>query len=105
MSTLNEARAIALDNRAQHALNKWRRDSETREVYTHQLRLDSGSYVARTVHRIDGKRDSYGLILSRDVVTVVEYMTPVVSCEKLIFDSTGLPVIIFDDSRGTIESA
>lgn len=99
-----DALKLANEARTNKTINKWRRDSATGEIYTVRGRIESNAYAYRTIHTENGKRDSYGLILRNEIDGEVNYLTPVTVATKLAFDyASHLPVIKFDDSRGTIE--
>lgn len=99
-----DALKLANEARTNKTINKWRRDAVTGEIYTVRGRIESNAYAYRTIHTENGKRDSYGLILRNEIDGEVNYLTPVTHATKLAFDyASHLPVIKFDDSRGTIE--
>lgn len=99
-----DALKLANEARTNKTINKWRRDAVTGEIYSVRGRIESNAYAYRTVHTENGKRDSYGLILRNEIVGEVNYLTSVTHATKLAFDyASHLPVIKFDDSRGTIE--
>lgn len=99
-----DALELARQARTDKQLNMLRRDRETGQVYSIRTRIELGFYAYRTRHVEEGKRDTYGFILSWDLgAQGVEYMTPVTITTKLAFDyAADLPVIEFDETRGTV---
>lgn len=104
-NTLDLANKARMDK----VLNRYMRDAISGETYTIRGRIESGSYAFRTRHTERGKRDSYGLILAREVIYAadpigaIDYMTPVIPTAKLAFDyAAELPVLVFDEDRGEV---
>lgn len=98
---MDKLEALELANNAKRdlALDKRRHDNVTREIYTYRGRLDAGAYAYRTVHVQAGKKDTYGLILANEIDGDVEYLTPVSSVTKTVFNYADLPVVIFDEDH------
>lgn len=99
LESLGIARKVRTDN----LINRWRKDSVTGEVYTVRKRIERGAYSHRTIHIQDGKRISYGLILSAEIVGELDYLTPVTNSSKLAFDyASELPLVEFNENNGSI---
>lgn len=105
MSNL-EALDLARKAREDKIINRWTRDAVTGEAYTIRGRIEGGAYAFRTRHVEQGKRVTYGLILSREVrylsdpINAIDYMTPVVPATKIAYDyAADLPVLTFDEGN------
>lgn len=93
--------------RTEHALNKWRRDAVTREIYTIRQRADRNEIFAIVSEIENGEVTGYGFIHSRDK-DGVSYFTDVFNMPKLAYDALyaeGLPVAVLDHDTCTIEHA
>lgn len=93
--------------RTEHALNKWRKDSATGEVYTLRQRTDRNEIFAIIQEVENGETIGYGFIHSRDK-NGVSYFSNVFNMPKLAYDALyaeGLPVAILDHDTCTIEHA
>lgn len=93
--------------RTEHALNKWRKDSTTGEVYTLRQRADRNEIFAIVSEVENGKTVGYGFIHARDK-DGVSYFTDVFNMPKLAYDTLyaeGLPVAVLDHDTCTIEHA
>lgn len=102
MSNLTAANAAKLEN----ALDKVWRDSMTGVPFTLRKRFERGAYAYRTRHVQAGKRDTYGLILANEIDGTVDYMTPVCSATKTVFDyAENLPMLIVDEDKLTVTEA
>lgn len=101
-------RLTAANNaRTDHALNKWRKDSTTGEVYTLRQRADRDEIFAIVSEIENGEVIGYGFIHSRDQ-NGVSYFTDVFNMPKLAYDALyeeGLPVAVLDHDTCTIEHA
>lgn len=99
--------SAANNARTDHALNKWRKDSATGEVYTLRQRADRNEIFAIVSEIENGEVIGYGFIHARDK-DCVSYFTDVFNMPKLAYDALyaeGLPVAILDHDTLTIEHA
>ena len=93
--------------RTENALNKWRRDATTKEIYTIRQRADRGQIFAIVSEIENGEITGYGFIHARDR-DGVSYFTDVFNMPKLAYDALaaeGLPRAILDHDTLTIEHA
>lgn len=101
------ALTAAQQARTENALNKWRRDAATGEVYTIRQRADHGQIYAIVSEIENGETTGYGFILDRDK-NGVSYFTDVFNMPKLAYDALaaeGLPRAILNHDTLTIEHA
>ena len=99
--------AAANNARTDHALNKWRKDSVTGEVYTLRQRADRNEIFAIVSEVENGETVGYGFIHARDR-NGVSYFTDVFNMPKLAYDALyaeGFPVAVLDHDTCTIEHA
>lgn len=91
--------------RTEHALNKWRKDSTTGEVYTLRQRADNGQ-LAYIVYEIEnGETIGYGFIHSRDTDNLDYVQTTVYNMPKLAYDALyaeNMPVMVLDHDTLTL---
>ena len=91
--------------RTDHALNKWRKDATTGEVYTLRQRADSGQ-LAYIVHEVEnGETIGYGFIHSREADSLDYVRTTVYNMPKLAYDALhteNMPVMVLDHDTLTL---
>ena len=93
--------------RTDHALNKWRKDATTGEVYTLRQRANRNEIFAIVSEIESGEVIGYGFIHMRDQ-NGISYFTDVFNMPKLAYDALyaeGLPIAILDHDTCTIEHA
>lgn len=91
--------------RTEHALNKWRKDSSTGEVYTLRQRADNGQ-LAYIVYEVEnGETTGYGFIHSREAGSLDYVQTTVHNTPKLAYDALyteNMPVMVLDHDTLTL---
>lgn len=91
--------------RTDHALNKWRKDSTTGEVYTLRQRADSGQ-LAYIVYEVEnGETTGYGFIHAREADNLDYVQTTVYNMPKLAYDALyaeNMPVMVLDHDTLTL---
>lgn len=98
LTNANQARTV-------HALNKWRKDSTTGEVYTLRQRADSGQ-LAYIVYEVEnGEATGYGFIHAREADGLDYVQTTVYNMPKLAYDALyaeNMPVMVLDHDTLTL---
>lgn len=91
--------------RTDHALDKWRKDSTTGEVYTLRQRADNGQ-LAYIVYEVEnGETTGYGFIHSREADNLDYVQTTAYNIPKLAYDALyvgNMPVMVLDHDTLTL---
>lgn len=91
--------------RTEHALNKWRKDSTTGEVYTLRQRADRNEIFAIVYEVENGETVGYGYIHTREADSLDYVQTTVYNMPKLAYEALyaeGLPVMVLDHDTLTL---
>lgn len=91
--------------RTDHALNKWRKDSTTGEVYTLRQRADNSQLAYLVLEVENCETIGYGFIHSREADNLDYVQTTVHNMPKLAYDALyaeSMPVMVLDHDTLTL---